>query len=372
MQTAASNGRPFVVALVDQCMPEMDGLELNNAILLDRDLNARVVLMTGLGHESGAGDAAASKVSASLSKPVHREDLRTCLRIALGMQAADVAASAATTRRPHETAADEAGYLLLAEDNPINQMVAVAMLSSAGYRVDTVPDGAAAVEAAGAQSYDAILMDCQMPELSGYEATAAIRANEGAERHTPIIALTAGARREDRERCLTEGMDSYLAKPLNKDVLLILLATTIKNGPTTTDPPPTRRESTAEPMIDQAVLSQLSALGEIGVHDFLDRLVHQFVRETEPRLVELREALDAGDATAVGRIAHIIQGSGCQLGGRRLALSCSRLEAKATTGSLSDARTDLRGVEMDYQDLRRTLMQLMAPSDDRHFPCLHA
>jgi CheY-like chemotaxis protein/HPt (histidine-containing phosphotransfer) domain-containing protein len=372
MQTAASNGRPFVIALVDQSMPDMDGLELKDAILLDSGLTARVVLMTSLNHERDGGDAVDSGVAASLSKPVHREDLGTCLRIALGMEAVAVTASPATTQRLHEADAQQAGYLLLAEDNPINQKVAVAMLSGAGYRVDTVPNGVAAVQAAAARSYDAILMDCQMPELSGYEATAAIRAHEGTERHTPIIALTAGARREDRERCLDEGMDSYLAKPLNKDLLLALVAKTVTSGPTTTDPPPIRPASTAEMMVDPAVLSELFALGDTGEHGFLDRLVDQFIRETEPRLVELREAVESGDTAAVSRIAHIIQGSGCQLGGRRLALSCSRLEAKATTGSLSEARPDLHGVEMDYQDLRRTLMQLMDPSDDRHSPCLHA
>jgi two-component system, sensor histidine kinase and response regulator len=100
----------------------------------------------------------------------------------------------------------------------------VAMLSSAGYRVDSVLDGAAAVEAASAKRYDAILMDCQMPELNGYEATAAIRAYDGDDRHTPIIAMTAGARREDRERCIAEGMDGYLAKPVSKEALLALVA----------------------------------------------------------------------------------------------------------------------------------------------------
>ncbi len=124
----------------------------------------------------------------------------------------------------------DSGQLLLAEDNLINQKVAVAMLSGAGYRVDTVLDGAAAVQAVAARSYDAILMDCQMPELNGYEATAAIRAHEGPDRRTPIIALTAGARREDRERCLAEGMDSYLAKPVSKDALLALVARLVKDG----------------------------------------------------------------------------------------------------------------------------------------------
>jgi PAS domain S-box-containing protein len=114
--------------------------------------------------------------------------------------------------------------LLLAEDNVINRKVAVALLTNAGYRVDAVHDGLAAVEAWRGQEYGAILMDCQMPEMNGYEATAIIRAEEGAGRHTPIIALTAGAREEDRDRCLREGMDGYLSKPINREVLVSVVS----------------------------------------------------------------------------------------------------------------------------------------------------
>ncbi|MDX6287117.1 MAG: two-component system, sensor histidine kinase and response regulator [Frankiales bacterium] len=274
-------------------------------------------------------------------------------------------------RLPRSDNAD-AGRLLLAEDNPINQKVAVAMLAGGGYTVDTVSNGAAAVEAVTNRDYDAILMDCQMPELSGYQATAAIRAHEGADRHTPIIALTAGARPEDRDRCLAEGMDSYLAKPLTKDILLALVAESVKSGPTETGPPPVGHVAAAEVMIDPAVIDELFALAQGVDSHFLANLVDQFIRETEPRLVELRVALEAGDGPGVGRIAHIIQGSGCQLGGRRLALSCGRLEAKATTGLLSEAEPDLQGVEIDYQDLRRTLTELMAPVDEQHARYLHA
>ncbi|MGZ8701010.1 MAG: ATP-binding protein, partial [Gaiellaceae bacterium] len=122
--------------------------------------------------------------------------------------------------------------LLLAEDNLINQKVAVAMLSGAGYHVDTVLDGAAAVEAFAAHSYDAILMDCQMPELNGFEATAAIRAREGGGRRIPIIAMTAGAFSEDRELCLDSGMDDYLSKPVRRAELLAVVAQSVgDSGP---------------------------------------------------------------------------------------------------------------------------------------------
>jgi PAS domain S-box-containing protein len=128
-------------------------------------------------------------------------------------------------QRSRPLAGLERGQVLLAEDNLINQKVAVAMLAGAGYRVDTVADGAAAVKAAAAHTYDVILMDCQMPELSGYEATAEIRAQEGSGPRVPIIAMTAAARPEDRALCLAHGMDGYLAKPVSKDTLLAMVAT---------------------------------------------------------------------------------------------------------------------------------------------------
>jgi PAS domain S-box-containing protein len=143
---------------------------------------------------------------------------------------------------PTPDAAPGGGRLLLAEDNPINQKVALAMLAGSGYRVDTVRNGSAAVAAVAAEHYDAVLMDCQMPELNGYQATAAIRAQEGPHRHIPIIAITAGARQEDRERCLAGGMDGYLSKPVSKDALLAVVARSLRAGAQSrcaAPPPPT-------------------------------------------------------------------------------------------------------------------------------------
>ena len=183
----------------------------------------------GNGVNGGAPDR-----PAPLSDMVDREMLRASLRLALETPAAEMTP---TVPRSSE-GGSEGGLLLLAEDNLINQKVAIAMLSSAGYEVHIVPNGEVALQAVASQHYDLILMDCQMPVLNGYEATAAIRAQEGSERHTPIIAMTAGARREDRERCLSAGMDNYLAKPVSKDALLALVGRYARKEPAAIGSPP--------------------------------------------------------------------------------------------------------------------------------------
>jgi CheY-like chemotaxis protein len=282
-----------------------------------------------------------------------------CLCLALGVRVGVSWTEEIAGPTPSLSHGAQVGRVLLAEDNPINQKVAVAMLSSAGYIVDAVPNGNAAVAAATAPRYDAILMDCQMPELNGYEATAAIRAIEGAARHTPIIAMTAGARPEDRERCLSAGMDSYLAKPISKDTLLALVARCIgtATGPRYAPIPD------AEITIDTEVVDELRILGEAADKDFLAELVAEFVRDTQPLLAQLAQAIESGDAQEAGHIAHGLKGSCIQLGGRRLALACDRLETKVTSGHVRGAETELHAVEVDYEDLCRTLT-LHLPSVD--------
>jgi two-component system, sensor histidine kinase and response regulator len=356
LRTAAREARPFGVALIDHSMPDMEGLELRDLIVADPSLDIELVLMTAPGEGRETGDA--TSVSAALSKPIHRQDLRLCLCLALGVRVDVSSPEGIAGKAASPPPGAQVGRLLLAEDNPVNQRVAVAMLSSAGYIVDTVPNGNAAVEAATAHRYDAILMDCQMPELNGYEATAAIRALEGADRHTPIIAMTAGARPEDRERCLSAGMDSYLAKPIRKDTLVALVARWLKKGSAETVDLPSSDEIT----IDTEIFDELRILGEAADRDFLSELVARFVRDTDPLLARLGEAVEAGDAEAAGRIAHGLKGSCIQLGGRRLAHACDRLQWKATSGHIHEALSDLQAVQADYDDLCRTLAHHLAPT----------
>jgi CheY-like chemotaxis protein len=209
-------------------------------------------------------------------------------------------------------------------------------------------------------------MDCQMPEMNGYQATAAIRAAEGPGRHTPIIAITAGARREDSERCLADGMDGYLAKPISKDALLSLVARSVQHGP-----PVAADESRTwlpivsrdEPVIDEDVFNELYVLGNEGDARFLRDLVKQFIDKTRLLIVELRSALEVGDTVTAGRIAHNIKGGCSQLGGRRLAASCGLLESKARAGCLESGQFELAQIQAQYDELSRTLTQRIAPKD---------
>jgi len=228
LRTAAAEHQPFDLALIGS-IPLADSDNLERAVLADTSLTVRPVLVYARAHEGTAANA-----KASLSEPVHREILRTRLRVAV-----DQRLRAPSPPREAAPGAPARRRVLLAEDNLINQKVAVAMLSSGGYEVDIVPNGEVAVQAAASQRYDAILMDCQMPVLNGYEATAAIRAQEGTLRHTPVIAMTAGARREDRERCLAAGMDNYLAKPVSKDALLALVGRYARGEPASSSGPRT-------------------------------------------------------------------------------------------------------------------------------------
>jgi two-component system, sensor histidine kinase and response regulator len=355
LRTAVSEGRPFAVALLDRSMPGMDGLQLKDAIAADPALDPRVVLMTNLGQDETAGSSTDSGVRATLSKPIHREALRACLHVALGLESVTVTPRRPTARRPALGGRPEAGRLLLAEDNLVNQEVAVAMLTNAGYRVDTVLNGAAAVRAVAAQSYDAILMDCQMPELNGYQATAAIRALEGPDRHTPIIAMTAGARREDRERCLAEGMDSYLAKPVSKDALLALVATSIRDGAHGASPPDRTRSVSPAPVLDRQVVDRLERLGEATGEDLMGQLTDLFLADADVRVAALRDALAANDATGASEAAHTLSGAAGNLGATDLAGLCTTMATNGASGELAEGKALLTAIEAELVRVRSAL-----------------
>jgi len=220
MARASAGGDPFDAALLDLDMPDMDGIELARRISADRTLlPVKLVLLTSSGRRGEADRARKAGISEFLTKPVRRSSLFDCLSTVVAGR--EIRGLDTVSRRPARPG--PAGTILLAEDNPVNRQVATIMLERLGFHVDVAVDGAEAVKVAAATRYGAILMDCQMPVLDGYEATRRIRSVEGNSERTPIIAVTASAMKSDAERCLAAGMDDYLSKPLSLKVMAATL-----------------------------------------------------------------------------------------------------------------------------------------------------
>ena len=212
LDEATRDCRPFDLAVLDLCMPEMDGLELARRISASPHLGStRLVLLTS-GPDIGKDEARAAGISATLTKPVHLSRLQAALQCLVG----STREHAAT---PAEAPSPCRGRVLVVEDGEINQLVATGILEHLGYIVDLADDGLEALDALDRASYDAVLMDVQMPRLDGYQATAEIRRREGDGLRTPIIAMTAGAIEGDRERCLDAGMDDYVSKPIDRETV---------------------------------------------------------------------------------------------------------------------------------------------------------
>jgi CheY-like chemotaxis protein len=238
LRDAAARGLGFEVAILDLLMPGMDGLELARAIRSDPALAmTRLVLLTSVGIRGQAKQAKEAGISAYLTKPVHRAQLYECLATVINLPSSSVANGPQDepSNRHHEVlltqhVLKEAAVarkirILVAEDNVVNQKVAVCQLEKLGYRVDVAANGAEAIEAVGRVDYALVLMDCQMPELDGLEATAVIRKEERAQnrRRIPIIALTANAMTGDHQKCLDAEMDDFLSKPVKKEDLTAML-----------------------------------------------------------------------------------------------------------------------------------------------------
>jgi CheY-like chemotaxis protein len=240
--------------------------------------------------------------------------------------------------------------VLIAEDNAVNQQVAARMLEKRGYRADVVANGLEAVEALARIPYDLVLMDCEMPELDGFEATAEIRRREGAARHTPITAMTANAMKGDRERCLAAGMDDYISKPLRTDELDTVLKRWLRQGAV--------QESVPErpPGGDALVFERDEALARAEGDEELVRSLVGLFWDTCPGLLdELRLAVARGDSKAVARVAHSLKGSVSQIGAGQVARVCAELEQKGRAGSLDGVETLLGELDTSVDRLRARL-----------------
>ena len=323
LRDADASGSAYDVALLDLHLPGMDGLELARAIRDDGALASIPLVLLTSGAVRGSTDAARDAgFSAYLTKPVRQSQLYDALATVL---AAGADAALVTPYTISEDRARSRRRLLVVEDNTFNQTVAVGMLAKLGYRADVAANGVEAVAAVGRFDYGAVLMDCHMPEMDGYAATAEIRSREGDGTHMPIIAMTAAAMNGEREKCLAAGMDDYVSKPVSLEELERTLKRWLKGGagPEADDP------ATFDPQM-VAALRSLSADGE---PDAFVALTTLFVASAVDLVETLRKAVAARDTRTVGDVAHTLKGSAANLGAAPLTDACRQLEAAISCGA---------------------------------------
>jgi two-component system, sensor histidine kinase and response regulator len=261
------------------------------------------------------------------------------------------------------------GHILLAEDHPVNQRVATAMLEHLGFDVDVVADGAEAVTAATHAPYQAILMDCQIPVLDGYQATGEIRRLEGASSHIPIIAVT-GSGKSDQRRCLAAGMDDFLTKPLTLKALAEVLDRWALDAPDATDSADpgdvllsledgrSSRVPDSVPVLDPRIVDRLARLGEAAGEDLIGQLALLFLADAADRVVALHEAIGANDEEAIVFLAHAQSGASANIGATKLARLCATLE---TDGAVAAADDALDAIEAELEQVRLALGVLTRP-----------
>ncbi|MGH9750682.1 MAG: response regulator [Candidatus Polarisedimenticolia bacterium] len=375
LRAAARRGRPFDLALLDMQMPRMDGFELARAVRKDRLLEGtRLVMLTSIGLRGHAADSWRAGISGYLAKPVRQSQLHDCLASVMGSPLGR--ARPAANRRPPlvtrytlaEASARRRPRVLLADDNETNQMVAVRMLDRIGCRTDVVASGREALEAAGRIPYDLVLMDCQMPDMDGFEAARAIRRREeGGDVRIPIIAMTASALQGDRERCLAAGMDDHLPKPVKIEDLDRVVARWLRaSAPARerthggADGPAGTAAGRSLGALDAGVLADLDAASPDD-RKFLTELVETFRTVSRRTLQNARQAVARGDAAGLERAAHSLRGSSGSIGARALADLCGTIEEEARRGAVARAGSLLEELEAGIRQVRDALQSRCRP-----------
>lgn len=367
LNQAATAGTPYEVAVLDMLMPGKDGLQLAKEIKSHPQSAAvRLIVLTSLFQPGHAERARRAGFNAYLTKPVRHDQLQGCLRVVFGLQQAAMLPSPGTDGTlqampaliTRHTLAEQRARprILVAEDNLVNQKLAVRMLERLGYRPDIVSNGVEAVAAFEREIYAAIVMDCQMPVMDGYEATRHIREREqrsDAARdrpHVPIIALTANAMHGDRERCKVAGMDDYLSKPVKTDDLGEILQRWIPESPRgeSSIPAPPREMSKSDVSVFDASTMLTNIGGDVQLFDQLIRL---FLDRHRAMVQDIQAAIGQADCGELERAAHSMKGTAGNLCAPDVVLLAGQLEAAGRLGQLAEAPALLLQLERTIQQL---------------------
>jgi PAS domain S-box-containing protein len=347
LRRSATAGEPYPLVLLDAHMPGMDGFSLAGHIQASPELaGTTLVMLTSAGQSGDVARCQELGIHAYLMKPVKHSELIATVLAALGAPVPPGRGGRAPAglvppaRRPLR--------VLLAEDNVINQKLGSRLLEKQGHSVVVVASGREAVEAVARERFDLVLMDVQMPDLDGLEATGLIRERErGTGRHLPIIAMTAHAMKGDREQCLAAGMDGYVAKPIHPrelfEALEALPSPPVPQGEAGAPAPsangtPAGREGGAEAADPNGLVDEAEALSRVdGDADLLRELVELFLASCDEQLAALLRAVERNDAQALRLTSHCLKGAVATFGARAAYEAALRLEALGKEGDLSGA-----------------------------------
>ena len=376
LRAAAVGGEPYEVVLVD------NGIQGKGGEPLDERLRANplwvdtpVVVLTSLSRAGEAAPGRGSGAAAILTKPAREMDLLRTLCLVL-----NVPLAANTLTQKLRVAALRApafsGKVLVAEDNPVNQEVAHAVLQASGCKVKLACNGREALHAIQHEHFDLVFMDCQMPEMDGYAAARAVRALEaqGMIRHVPIVALTAHATEADRQTCLAAGMDGFLSKPFTQQAIRKELQRWLpesgERGMAQADSPEQNRvfvgggdEAGEGNGLDQRALDELRALDPDGAAGLLNQIIQRYLDDTPTQIAQLRAATTSGNIEGMTRSAHSMKSSSYSVGAKRVAELARDIEAKGRDNTTDGCHALLAELEKQYATADRLLRECMTATN---------
>ena len=370
LRQAVDQNKPFDLAVVDLVMPQVNGMELIETIRNDPSIKSIPLILMKAGFAKiDHKQLQALDISNCLSKPVKQSHLLTALvNVLVGdhPKNSEHTSSAVQSTEGHgliQKQEDASGHddmpsvkILIAEDNPVNRKVAFRQFKKIGYTVDLVNNGREAVEAVEQGGYDIVFMDCQMPEMDGYQATAEIRRREGDDKHTRIVAMTAHAMQGDRQVCLDAGMDDYIAKPIKMDQLRSVIQRQSKElGENAMDDsqsvPSQKPDAAVSPPVDLQCLSE--AAGDDP--DELRELTELYLEQTNSQIDQIRQAVEVESAKDIEQLAHGCKGASSNCGIQGLADIMASLEKAGRENQLKDVTQLFEQAENEFQRVRKFL-----------------
>jgi PAS domain S-box-containing protein len=353
LKIAKDIGKPFVLVLLDHMMPDIDGFELAERINSDPGFSGLAkIMLTSAGQRGDAHRCLNLGISAYCLKPIKQSELLNLISKALNKAPDDELKPSLITRH---SLRERRRFLkvLLAEDNVINQKLAATILQKMGHLVTIAENGEEALRKIENSYFDVILMDVQMPEMDGFQATRAIREKEKITGgHTPIFAMTAHAMSGDREKCLAEGMDGYISKPINAQELLENIDRLVSQRETTSEGTFSNEEKGE--IVDKALL--IARVG--GDVELLDELVDLFMKNSSRMLCAVEQAVHEGRAETIEKAAHSLKGSVGNFAADRAFQAAMKLETMGREGRVRHAEEALKNLEREISLLKDALSTL--------------